>query len=45
MKTKDRIKKLYNIAPMYPRIAHLDKSISKMTHDDILTESKIVFPI
>ncbi len=29
---------LKNIAPDYPRIPHLDKSISKMTHDDILVD-------
>lgn len=45
MKTKNRIKNLRNISPDYPRIPHLDKSISAMTHDDIVTESKITFPL
>lgn len=45
MKTKQRIKNLRSIAPDYPRIPHLDKSISNMTHDDILTESKFEFPL
>jgi len=45
MNTKQRIKNLYNISPMYPRIPHLDKSISKMTHDDILLDEKIKYPI
>lgn len=44
MNTKTRIKSLYNIAPEYPRIPHLDKRISNMTHDDIQVESKIQFP-
>ena len=35
---------LINISPDYPRIPHLDKSISKMTHDDILSD-KIEYPI
>lgn len=44
MNTKTRIKSLYNLAPEYPRIPHLDKRISNMTHDDIQVESKIKFP-
>jgi atypical dual specificity phosphatase len=36
---------LNKISPEYPRIPHLDKNISKMTHDDILFESKIEYPI
>lgn len=35
----------YKICPEYPRIPHLDKSISSMTHDDILTDNKVVYPI
>jgi hypothetical protein len=45
MNTKTRIKNLRNIAPDYPRIPHLSKAISNMTHDDILTESNIQFPL
>jgi atypical dual specificity phosphatase len=45
MNTKTRIKNLYNLAPEYPRIPHLDKSISNMTHDDIQVEGKIQFPL
>ena len=45
MNTKTRIKNLYNLAPEYPRIPHLDKKISNMTHDDIQIEDKIQFPI
>jgi atypical dual specificity phosphatase len=45
MNTKIRIKSLYNLAPEYPRIPHLDKSISNMTHDDIQVEGKIQFPL
>jgi atypical dual specificity phosphatase len=45
MNTKLRLKGLKNIAPDYPRIPHLDKSISNMTHDDIQLESKVQFPI
>jgi len=45
MNTKTRIKNLYNLAPEYPRIPHLDKKISNMTHDDIQLEGKIQFPI
>ena len=45
MNTKSRIKNLYNLAPEYPRIPHLDKSISNMTHDDIQVEGKIQFPL
>lgn len=44
MNTKSRIKNLYSLAPEYPRIPHLDKNISNMTHDDIQIESKIKFP-
>jgi len=45
MNTKKRLKNLKNIAPDYPRIPHLDKAISNMTHDDIQLESNIQFPI
>jgi len=45
MNTKKRIKNLRNISPDYPRIPHLDKSISNMTHDDIQLDSGIQFPI
>ena len=45
MNTKKRIKNLYNISPTYPRIPHLDKAISNMTHDDIQLESNIEFPL
>jgi hypothetical protein len=45
MNSKTRIKNLRNIAPDYPRIPHLDKAISNMTHDDIITESKFEFPL
>lgn len=45
MNTKKRIKNLRNISPDYPRIPHLDKSISNMTHDDIQLESGIQFPL
>lgn len=45
MNTKTRIKNLYNLAPEYPRIPHLDKKISNMTHDDIQLDGKIQFPI
>ena len=45
MNTKIRIKNLRTIAPDYPRIPHLDKSISTMTHDDIVTETGIQFPL
>ncbi len=44
MNTKKRLKNLRNIAPDYPRIPHLDKSISNMTHDDIQLELPIQFP-
>lgn len=44
MNTKTRIRNLRNIAPDYPRIPHFNKSISTMTHDDIVTESQIDFP-
>lgn len=36
---------LNNISPEYPRIPHLDENISKMTHDDILLENNIEYPI
>ena len=45
MNTKLRIKNLRTLAPDYPRIPHLDKAISNMTHDDILTESEFDFPL
>lgn len=45
MNTKTRIKNLRTLAPDYPRIPHLDKAISNMTHDDILTESDFEFPL
>lgn len=45
MNTKKRLKNLRNLSPDYPRIPHLDKSISNMTHDDIQLESSIQFPI
>lgn len=38
------MKSLRQIAPDYPRIPHLDKSISQMTHDDILSNN-IQYPI
>jgi len=33
------------ISPDYPRIPHLDSRISQMTHDDILPDCAITFPI
>ena len=45
MNTKKRLKNLRNISPDYPRIPHLDKAISNMTHDDIQLESNIEFPL
>ncbi len=45
MNTKLRLKSLRSISPEYPRILHLDKSISNMTHDDIQLESDVEFPI
>jgi hypothetical protein len=45
MNTKKRIRNLRNISPDYPRIPHLDKAISNMTHDDIQLESNIEFPL
>ncbi len=45
MNTKLRLKSLRSISPEYPRIPHLDKSISNMTHDDIQLESDVEFPI
>ena len=39
------MKNLKNISPDYPRIPHLAKDISNMTHDDIVVETDIVFPI
>ena len=44
MNTKKRLKNLRNIAPDYPRIPHLDKKISNMTHDDLELETKVKFP-
>lgn len=44
MNTKKRLKNLRNIAPDYQRIPHLDKDISKMTHDDIVIDNAI-YPI
>lgn len=44
MNTKRRFKNLKNIAPDYPRIPHLSKSISNMTHDDIELDHNITFP-
>ena len=38
------MKNLKNIAPDYPRIPHLSKDISNMTHDDITTNHEIEFP-
>lgn len=45
MNTKKRISSLYDIAPTYPRILHLDKNISNMASDDIVLEDKIQFPL
>lgn len=45
MNTKKRIFNLRGISPDYPRIPHLDKNISKMSHDDILSDSSIAYPI
>lgn len=45
MNTNKRIKNLRNISPDYPRIPHLHKSISNMTHDDIQLDSDIQFPL
>jgi len=42
MKMK-QINNLYNISPEYTRIAHLDKNISNMTHDDILIDVELPF--
>lgn len=39
------MKNLKNIAPDYPRIPHLAKSISNMTHDDITINHDIIFPL
>lgn len=44
-KYKQRIQGLRKVAPEYPRIPHLDKSISKMTHDDILSDESDIYPI
>lgn len=44
MNTKTRIKNLYSLVPEYPRIPHLDKNISNMTHDDIVLSNGIDFP-
>lgn len=38
------MKNLKRISPDYPRIAHLDSRISKMTHDDIVIETDIKYP-
>ena len=38
-----QINNLYNISPEYTRIAHLDKNISNMTHDDILIDVELPF--
>lgn len=45
MNTKKRLRNLRNIAPDYPRIPHLDKSISNMTHDDIQLDESLQFPL
>lgn len=45
MNTKKRIFNLRGISPDYPRIPHLDKKISNMTHDDILSDNSIAYPI
>jgi hypothetical protein len=45
MNTKLRLKNLRKISPDYPRIPHFDKSISNMTHDDIILESSITYPL
>jgi len=34
-----------SVSPEYPRIYHLDKNISKMTHDDISLDSDVVLPL
>jgi len=39
------MKNLKNISPDYPRIAHFNKDISNMTHDDILPEEDVKYPI
>lgn len=44
-KVKNRIKNLYQLAPEYPRIPHLDRFISNMTHDDIIFENDIKYPL
>ena len=44
-KYKQRIQNLRRVAPEYPRISHLDKAISKMTHDDILIDNSEIYPI
>lgn len=36
--------KVIDISPEYPRIPHLDKNISQMTHDDVLCDG-ITYPI
>ena len=43
-KTDKRIKKLNSISPFYHRICHMTDS-SNMTHDDILTDKVINFPL
>lgn len=35
----------YIISPEYPRIPHLNSDVSNMTHDDILLDHDIVFPL
>ena len=35
----------YMVSPEYQRIAHLNKEISNMTHDDIQLESPVDFPL
>jgi atypical dual specificity phosphatase len=45
MNTKKRLRNLRNLSPDYPRIPHLSKDISNMTHDDIQLETNIQFPL
>ena len=44
-KIRNRIKTLKGIAPEYPRIAHIDRFVSNMTHDDIVFEDDIKYPL
>lgn len=44
MNTKKRLNNLRTISPDYPRIPHVSKEISNMTHDDIEIKSNIEFP-